>query len=97
MDMQLHKMTEDFSDLIRITSEYMNLDPSIIEKDYWITHALYQLSKSAYKEMVVFKGGTSLTKCYKDLYRFSEDIDIALLTEGMSHSKIKRIMTRLKM
>ena len=80
--MRLHKRVEDFTDLIRITSEYMNLDPSIIEKDYWITHDLYQLSKSEYKEMVVFKGGTSLTKCYKDLYRFSEDIDIALLQKG---------------
>lgn len=60
--MRLHKNTDDFRDLIRITSEYVGLDPTIVEKDYWITHALYQLSNSDYMEYVVFKGGTSLTK-----------------------------------
>lgn len=41
MDMRLHKKVEDFTDLIRITSEYIGLDPAIVEKDYWITYALY--------------------------------------------------------
>ena len=60
--MHLHKSTEDFADLVRISSEYLGLDPTIVEKDYWITHALYHLSKSDYRNLVVFKGGTSLTK-----------------------------------
>lgn len=70
--MRLHENTDDFRDLIRITSKYVGLDPTTVEKDYWITHALYQLSNSDYMEYVVFKGGTSLTKCYEDLHRFSE-------------------------
>ncbi|MBN2794146.1 MAG: nucleotidyl transferase AbiEii/AbiGii toxin family protein [Clostridia bacterium] len=94
--MQLHENTNDFADLIRITSEYLGLDPTIVEKDYWITHALYQLSKSEYMEKVVFKGGTSLTKCYEDLHRFSEDIDIALLANGMTKSQIKKTIQNVE-
>ena len=74
--MQLHLNTEDFTDLINLASEYFQLNPLIVEMDYWITHSLFLLSTSVYNEMVVFKGGTSLTKCYTDLHRFSEDIDM---------------------
>ncbi len=94
--MQLHKSADDFTDIIRVTSEYYGLDPTIVEKDYWITHALYHLSNSDYRDVVVFKGGTSLTKCYKDLHRFSEDIDIALLAYGMNASQIKKILSRVE-
>ena len=94
--MRLHKNPDDFADLIRITSEYLGLDPTIVEKDYWITHALYHLSKSEYMEKVVFKGGTSLTKCYEDLHRFSEDIDIALLANGMTNSQIKKTIQKVE-
>ena len=94
--MQLHLNTEDFSDLINLTSAYFKLNPLIVEKDYWITHSLFQLSISEYSEMVVFKGGTSLTKCYTDLHRFSEDIDIAVLAEGMSPSQIKKNLPRIE-
>lgn len=96
MAMHLHKNTADFKDLITLTSERLKLDPTIIEKDYWITHALYYLSKSEYKDIVVFKGGTSLTKCYGDLHRFSEDIDIALLANGMNPSQIKRALSKVE-
>lgn len=94
--MQLHLNIEDFKDLIKLTAEYFQLNPLIVEKDYWITHSLYQLSMSEYSERVVFKGGTSLTKCYADLHRFSEDIDIALLTECMSKSQIKKNLPRIE-
>ncbi len=94
--MQLHLNTDDFRDLINLTAEYFQLNPLIVEKDYWITHSLYQLSVSEYSEKVVFKGGTSLTKCYADLHRFSEDIDIALLAEGMSKSQIKKNLSGIE-
>lgn len=94
--MQLHKKVDDFTNLIRITSDFLGLDPTIVEKDYWISHALYHLSKSEYMEKVVFKGGTSLTKCYEDLRRFSEDIDIALLANSMTNSQIKKIIQKVE-
>lgn len=89
MVMRLHNNSEEYRDLIRLTAESYHLDPTIIEKDYWVTFALYNISHSEMRERIVFKGGTSLTKCYADLKRFSEDIDIALLAEGLTSSAIK--------
>jgi hypothetical protein len=49
-----------------------------IEKDWWVTLVLKALFQSAYKDFMVFKGGTSLSKGWDLIARFSEDIDIAL-------------------
>lgn len=87
--MKLHTNTQDFTDLIRLTATHFNILPEFVEKDYWITLILYNLSKSPYTESVVFKGGTSLTKAYRIINRFSEDIDIALLDEKLSESAVK--------
>jgi len=88
--MILHESLSDFKELLELTSEYFNLDASIVEKDYWVTKSLYNLSVSEAREVAIFKGGTSLTKCYKDLHRFSEDIDIAINIKGLSGGQIKR-------
>lgn len=53
-----------------------------IEKDWWVTFTLKALFQSVYAEYLVFKGGTSLSKCWKLIERFSEDIDIALDPEA---------------
>lgn len=53
-----------------------------IEKDWWVTLTLKALFQSAYAGFLVFKGGTSLSKCWKLIERFSEDIDIALAPEA---------------
>jgi hypothetical protein len=60
-----------------------------IEKDWWVTLTLAALFQCAYKQHIVFKGGTSLSKCWKLITRFSEDIDIALSPEafGMKYEK----------
>jgi Nucleotidyl transferase AbiEii toxin, Type IV TA system len=49
-----------------------------IEKDWWVTLILKALFQSAYSHQMAFKGGTSLSKGWKLIARFSEDIDIAL-------------------
>src|SRR5215204_3821736 len=49
-----------------------------LEKDWWVTLTLKALFQSPYAKYIVFKGGTSLSKCWKAISRFSEDIDIAL-------------------
>lgn len=53
-----------------------------IEKDWWVTLVLKALFQSAYANHLVFKGGTSLSKGYKLINRFSEDIDLALGCEA---------------
>lgn len=49
-----------------------------VEKDWWVTLTLKALFTSKYKDYMIFKGGTSLSKCWKLIERFSEDIDIGL-------------------
>ena len=63
-----------------LTLEY-NLSTVALEKDWWITVVLRALFALPYAENLSFKGGTSLSKCYNIIERFSEDIDIAVYRE----------------
>lgn len=65
---------KDFSALLNILAEEKAIQAGLIEKDYWIMHVLYGLKKLGYE--FELKGGTSLSKGYKIIHRFSEDIDI---------------------
>jgi len=71
----LHNHPE-FDDLIRIVSDKLSIIPVLVEKDYWIMHCLYGLKSMGMK--FYLKGGTSLSKGYKIIQRFSEDIDILI-------------------
>ena len=55
-----------------------NLAPVIIEKDFWVCWLLGILFESRFSPEIVFKGGTSLSKVYQVIERFSEDIDLSL-------------------
>ena len=72
----LHNNTELFEQVVLRTAEYMKVEPGIIEKDYFVTLLLRKISKNI--PSVVFRGGTSLSKCYKIINRFSEDIDLTI-------------------
>jgi len=65
---------KEFASLINILANERNIEPGLIEKDYWIMHVLYGLKKQGFQ--FELKGGTSLSKGYKLINRFSEDIDI---------------------
>lgn len=56
-------------------------NPIIIEKDFWVCWTLEKLFSSNLASHVIFKGGTSLSKCYNMIERFSEDIDLTLSKE----------------
>src|SRR5882672_9206477 len=71
----LHNHAE-FADLIRIVAREKSIDPALVEKDYWLMHCLYGLQKQGFK--FELKGGTSLSKGYGAIERFSEDIDIQI-------------------
>lgn len=84
------KLTPDQRRASLSDAEYMTgIRAKAIEKDWWVTLALRALFQSAYAKHMVFKGGTSLSKCWKLITRFSEDIDIALAPEafGMEYKK----------
>lgn len=59
-----------------------------IEKDYWVSYILKAISQSQYKDVAIFKGGTSLSKAYKLIERFSEDIDLAVITHELTSNQI---------
>lgn len=56
----------------------MGVSPVIIEKDFWVCLALEKLFQSSFGKHLTFKGGTSLSKVYKLIGRFSEDIDLTI-------------------
>ncbi len=94
--MKLHTSIQDFTELIRLTATHFAILPEFVEKDYWITLILYRLSQSSHIDSVVFKGGTSLTKGYRLINRFSEDIDVALLDERMTGNALKTKIRKIE-
>ena len=87
--MYLHEENRDlFRDLISLVAEMSGIRTDIIEKDYYVVMLLQELAKIDYP--VVFKGGTSLSKAYGVIDRFSEDIDITF-TEHIGASRRKKL------
>ena len=77
--MNLHEHKDIFTQYIQATAEYMGLrDAGIVEKDYFVTAFLKRLAEK--QPDIIFKGGTSLSKCHKLIKRFSEDIDLNVNT-----------------
>ena len=91
--MNLHLDTKAFQNAILAASQGLKILPVFIKKDYWITLVLKRLSDSKYVNSVVFKGGTSLSKGFKLINRFSEDVDIAVLNASeLSGNQLKTLI-----
>ena len=70
---------KDRRELFRNTADKMGLNDAIIEKDFWVCFTLdYLFHHSQWKDVITFKGGTSLSKAFNLISRFSEDIDLIL-------------------
>ena len=89
----LHENKEEFANAVNLASEYFRVLPIIVEKDYYVTMILRELSKRL--GFVVFKGGTSLSKCHKAIKRFSEDIDITIDSK-LSQGQMKKLKEVIK-
>jgi predicted nucleotidyltransferase component of viral defense system len=87
--MLLHNDKENFDIAIRAAARHFNTSAAIIEKDYYVTLVLCELSKQV--PDLLFKGGTSLSKCHKIIDRFSEDIDITLDAERQSQLNRRKL------
>lgn len=74
--------SNDFIDAIESAAAHFKMRTIFIEKDYWVTQVLKNLSTSKLRDEVIFKGGTSLSKAHDCINRFSEDIDLAILKTG---------------
>jgi predicted nucleotidyltransferase component of viral defense system len=83
---------EQLKELVSITSEKLGIKyPSIIEKDYYVTHIIHALSSIENEYFrLIFAGGTCLAKAHKIVKRMSEDVDfkIQFKQNGNTFSKI---------
>ncbi len=96
--MFLHELP-DAKELFLVVSEEKAINPSIVEKDYWVMHTLWGLQRQGFD--FELKGGTSLSKGYDIINRFSEDIDIQIhpscsanIKYGKNHDSKNHIESR---
>jgi len=83
--------------VFRNTAQKMGVHEAIIEKDYWVCLVLdYLFHKSRYQKHLTFKGGTSLSKCFGLIQRFSEDIDLILDWRLLGYEKDEPWQVRSK-
>lgn len=95
--MKLHQDKNTFEQSVRAASQHLSIPERFIEKDYWISHVLSQLAESEHANKLVFKGGTSLSKAYGLIDRFSEDVDLAVLgVESMSSNQTKKLISKVE-
>lgn len=87
--------------IIRQTAQRTGNLPIVIEKDIWVCIVLNVLFESELKDAILFKGGTSLSKGYNIINRFSEDIDIAVdktylgFNEPLSKTQIDKLREKV--
>lgn len=78
----------DRRELFRNTADKMGLNDAIIEKDFWVCYTLdYLFHRCTWKDSFTFKGGTSLSKAFHLISRFSEDIDLILDWRVLGYGK----------
>ncbi len=86
--MYLHEDKDTFREIILMTAAEKGSRPALVEKDYYVTQILRLLAQKL--ENCVFKGGTSLSKGYHAIERFSEDIDITF-SEHVGEARRKKL------
>ena len=95
--MNLHESADVFRELIQATATDRSIPAIYVEKDYWVACVLKRLSESEYRESFVFKGGTSLSKAYGLIERFSEDIDLAIRdSHALSNARRRTLMKAIE-
>jgi len=94
--MKLHENKTLFRQAVQFSADQMKIPAIYVEKDYWVTYALFTIFNNEIGKDTVFKGGTALSKCYNMIERFSEDIDLVVLRrEGETDYKLKAKLKRI--
>lgn len=81
----------DFEATIDAAGDRLGVDPAIVEKDYWVSQILGALARD-FPSDLVFKGGTSLSKGYGLIHRFSEDVDLLVVRGDRGASATDTLM-----
>lgn len=95
--MLLHQHKEEFEQIVQATADDLGLGNFQVEKDYYVSLFLKELQKIDNDIQIVFKGGTSLSKCYDVIDRFSEDIDLSVKfnTNKITISERRKLKTSI--
>ena len=98
MNRRLQLSEQERIDTITTASLENGLPFEVIEKDWWVTMVLKALFETKCADYIVFKGGTSLSKCWNLIERFSEDIDVAISREffGITNVSSKNQREKLR-
>ena len=95
-----HLPEENRKNIILVTSRELNLQEQVVEKDWWVTKTLQALFSLPISDLISFKGGTSLSKCWNKIKRMSEDIDVGLdrslfgMSGNLTKNQIKDTLRR---
>lgn len=92
--MSLLRDRADFDATIDVSATQLGVNAVIIEKDYWASQVLRVLA-GQFPDDFVFKGGTSLSKCYRIIERFSEGVDVLILPNGRGANTVDRLMKNM--
>ena len=95
--MKLHVYQAEFEELTSLVAHEKHISESAVRRDYAIVRLLKNLADSPYAEQCVFKGGTSLSKCYPgSIERFSEDIDLTFLGMELGDKECDRTIKKIE-
>ena len=83
--------TEEFGPTVDAVAERLDISATAVEKDYWVSEVLRVLA-AAFPDDFIFKGGTSLSKGYRIVERFSEDIDVLVLPGQRGRGAVDKLM-----
>jgi hypothetical protein len=86
--------TNEFGPTLDAAAEHLGISATAVEKDYWVSEVLRVLAKE-FGEDFIFKGGTSLSKGYQIIERFSEDVDILVLPGDRGLGTTDKLMKQM--
>jgi hypothetical protein len=98
---RLRESPGDLAALITRSSGNSGIPASFVEKDFWVVELLRSVAQPSVGGTLIFKGGTSLSKAYELIQRFSEDVDVLVVpdgkqTEGARDRFLKATCTRVE-
>lgn len=85
---------EEQYELLTRASASTKISPLLVEKDFWVVFLLNNIFLSSLANDLTFKGGTSLSKCFNIISRFSEDIDLTIDSSIFNDSNMKPFLSQ---
>jgi hypothetical protein len=89
--MSLFRDSVEFAPTLDAAAERLGISATAVEKDYWVSEVLRVLARD-YADDFIFKGGTSLSKAYRIVERFSEDIDVLVVAGDRGRGTTDKLM-----